>query len=149
MIDIRRAQPADAADVASVYIRSFDAALPSVRRGKTNDEIRDYIARVVVPVRETWVAEEDGVLIGLMVLAEDDGWLSQLYLLPEARGRGLGDRFVTLAKERRPEGLQLWAFQVNAPALRFYARHGFVEVERTDGAENQEKEPDVRMEWLP
>lgn len=147
MINLRRAVPADAASVASVYIRSFNAALPTVRRGKTDDEIRDYIARVVVPDRETWVADEDGILIGLMVL--NAGWISQLYLLPDARGRGLGDRFVTLAKERFTDGLQLWAFQVNEPALRFYARHGFEEAERTDGSENQEKEPDVRMEWLP
>ena len=41
-------------------------------------------------------------------------------------GRGLGDKFVQLAKERSSAGLQLWTFQANEPARRFYARAGFV-----------------------
>jgi GNAT superfamily N-acetyltransferase len=75
--------------------------------------------------------------------------LSQLYLDPDWRGRGLGDRFVGLAKERSPEGLHLWTFQVNKPAHRFYERHGFVAVEFTDGSTNEEREPDVRYVWEP
>jgi len=65
------------------------------------------------------------------------------------RGRGLGDRFVALAKQRRPDGLELWTFQVNGPARRFYERHGFVAVERTDGRDNEEQEPDIRYVWRP
>lgn len=61
----------------------------------------------------------------------------------------LGDRFVALAKQRRPDGLQLWTFQVNGPARRFYERHGFAAVEETDGAGNEEREPDVRYVWRP
>ena len=61
---------------------------------------------------------------------------------------GLGARLVEVAKERFPAGLQLWAFQSNAGALRFYERHGFTAVEWTDG-DNEEGEPDVRMVWRP
>jgi hypothetical protein len=35
------------------------------------------------------------------------------------------------------------------PARRFYERHGFVAVEHTDGAGNEEREPDVRFLWRP
>ena len=56
---------------------------------------------------------------------------------------------VALAKENSPEGLELWTFQVNAPAQRFYERHGFVESFRTDGSENEEREPDIRYAWKP
>ena len=38
---------------------------------------------------------------------------------------------------------------MNEPARRFYRRHGFVEVGRTDGARNEEREPDVRLAWEP
>ena len=82
-----------------------------------------------------------------MVIAGD--LLSQLYLDPGWRGRGIGDQFVALAKERSPQGLSLWTFQVNEPAHRFYERHGFVEAERTDGSGNEEREPDVRYVWRP
>ncbi|AZP17018.1 GNAT family N-acetyltransferase [Streptomyces aquilus] len=156
-VTIRRATPADAAAAADVWLRSFDAALPTVVRPRSDDEVRDYIRDVVVPLRETWVAETTdagqrevaGVreIVGIMVLNGD--LLSQLYLAPDRRGQGIGDRFVALAKERSPQGLQLWTFQVNKPAHRFYERHGFVAVEHTDGRGNEEREPDVRYVWRP
>ena len=50
----------------------------------------------------------------------------------------------TLARQRQPGQLQLWAFQSNAGGRRFYERHGFAAVEFTDGAGNEERWPDVR-----
>jgi GNAT superfamily N-acetyltransferase len=147
-VALRRAAPADARPAADVWLRSFAAALPGVVRAHSDDEVRDWFRAVVVPRQETWVAEADGAgLVGVMVLGEAE--LSQLYLAPDWRGRGLGDRFVALAKEHRPHGLDLWTFQVNTPAHRFYERHGFVPVEWTDGKGNEEREPDVRYVWRP
>lgn len=144
-IVLRRAGDSDAKAVADVYLRAYAAALPNVRRAHTDDEVRAWFTHVVIPLRETWVADAGGEVAGLMVL--DDGELDQLYLDPARRGQGLGDRFVALAKELRPDGLELWTFQVNGPARRFYARHGFHEVLRTDGHANEEREPDVRYAW--
>ncbi|MCS0603331.1 GNAT family N-acetyltransferase [Streptomyces sp. LP11] len=147
-VELRRADGGDARAAADVYLRSFAAALPSVVRPRSDDEVRDYIRDVVVPARETWVADAAGTgIVGLMVL--DGASLSQLYLDPEWRGRGIGDRFVALAKERVPGGLDLWTFQVNKAAHRFYERHGFTAAEFTDGSRNEEGEPDVRYEWRP
>ncbi|MFJ3716005.1 GNAT family N-acetyltransferase [Streptomyces sp. NPDC090057] len=149
-IVLRRAVAADAGAAADVWLRSFAAALPTVVRPRTDDDVRGYFRDVVVPLRETWVAEETAAgngIVGVMVL--DGDLLSQLYLDPGWRGRGVGDRFVALAKERSPQGLTLWTFQVNEPAHRFYERHGFVAVEHTDGSGNEEREPDVRYVWRP
>ncbi|MFJ2029030.1 GNAT family N-acetyltransferase [Streptosporangium sp. NPDC087985] len=144
---IRRADGSDASAVAEVWLRSYAAALPTVRRAHTDEQVRDWFRHVVVPSCGTWVAAAEGSVVGMMVL--DDDHLDQLYLDPPWRGRGIGDRFVALAKELRPGGLELWTFQVNGPARRFYGRHGFVEVERTDGRDNEEREPDVRCVWRP
>ena len=144
---LRRAEPADALAAAEVWLRSYTSALPSFRRAHADDEVRGWFRDVVVPTRETWVADAGGTVVGLLVLAPGD--LDQLYLDPDWRGRGLGDRMVALAKERYPDGLELWTFQVNEPACRFYERHGFVAVERTDGSANEEREPDVRYVWRP
>ncbi|GGR92963.1 histone acetyltransferase [Streptomyces aureoverticillatus] len=145
-VTLRAATEADAAAVADVYLRSYDTALPGVRRAHSDDEVRDFFRYVVVGRGGTWVAEAAGAVVGMMVLDGDE--LSQLYLAPEWRGRGIGDRFVALAKELGPDGLSLWTFQVNAPAHRFYERHGFTAAQRTDG-DNEEKEPDVRYVWRP
>ena len=144
---LRPAGPSDAAAVAEVWLRSFDTALPTVRRAHSDEDVRDWVRDVLVPRYDTWVAEADGVVVGVLALA--DGWIEQLYLDPAWRGQGIGDRFVALARSRQHSGLQLWTFQVNEPAQRFYERHGFVAVERTDGSGNEEREPDVRYVWRP
>ncbi|MBT3150765.1 GNAT family N-acetyltransferase [Streptomyces sp. CHD11] len=145
---LRRAVASDAGAAAGVWLRSFAAALPDVVRPRSDDEVREYFRHVLVPLRETWVAGAAGAgVVGVLVLEGEE--LEQLYLAPGWRGRGIGDRFVTLAKERRPGGLSLWTFQVNAPAHRFYERHGFAAVECTDGSANEEREPDVRYVWRP
>lgn len=134
--------------MAEVWLRSFSAALPTVQRAHTDDEVRQWMRDVVVPESDAFVAvDAAGTVVGLLVLA--DGGIEQLYLHPSWRGRGLGDRFIELAKSRSPQGLELWTFQVNEPAMRFYTRHGFHEIDRTDGSANEEREPDVRYAWRP
>jgi GNAT superfamily N-acetyltransferase len=144
---IRPAVDTDADAVADVWLRSFSVTLPSVVRAHTDEEVRGWIRGHVIAELDTWVAEVDGQVVGLLTMSR--GWLDQLYLLPEWRGHGIGDRLVELAKDRQPEGLELWTFQVNGPARRFYERHGFVAVELTDGRTNEEREPDVRYRWTP
>ncbi|MGY1501665.1 GNAT family N-acetyltransferase [Streptomyces sp. QTS52] len=145
---LRRATADDAGAAADVLLRSRAAALPTVAWPRSDDEVRDYFRDVVVPHHETWVADasSDGI-VGVMVLAGDK--VSQLYLLADWRGHGIGGLCIALAKERSPGGLTLWTFQVNKPAHRFYERHGFVAVEYTDGSGNEEREPDVRYVWQP
>ena len=58
----------------------------------------------------------------------------------------LGTRLLDVAKAERPAGLDLWAFQSNTGARRFYERHGFTAVAMTDG-DNEEGAPDVRYRW--
>ncbi|MFK0050089.1 GNAT family N-acetyltransferase [Streptomyces sp. NPDC090741] len=142
---LRRADDFDARPAADVWLRSFATALPTVRCAHEEADVRDWFARVLVPRYETWVAVTGGNVVGLMVI--NGGELKQFYLDPAWRGRGLGDRFIALAKERQPDGLALWTFQVNVSAHRFYERHGFIAVERTDGLRNDEREPDVRYVW--
>ncbi|MGY0490082.1 N-acetyltransferase family protein [Streptomyces sp. WG-D5] len=144
---VRRATGSDATALAEVWLASFAAALPGVRRAHTDDQVRAWFLEVVVPGQETWVATVGGAVVGLLVLDDDE--LDQLYLAPAWQGRGIGGRLVDLAKQRRPAGLTLWTFQVNAPARRFYERHGFVAAEHTDGHRNEEREPDVRYVWRP
>ncbi|MFE9255205.1 GNAT family N-acetyltransferase [Streptomyces sp. NPDC006879] len=149
MYELTRASDQDADAVAEVWLRSYDASLPDVRRAHSDEEVRAWFRQVVVPAGGTWVARPPGSaeIVGVMVL--EAGVVEQLYLAPECRGRGLGDEFIALAKQLSPKGLELWTFQVNTSTHRFYERHGFSVVERTEGARNEEGEPDVRYRWRP
>ncbi len=139
---IRRAVPADAAACAHVYRRSKAFALADVPEPHTEAEIATWMADIAIPNMEVWVADLDGVIAGQIIL--DAGWVHHLYIDPSWMGRGLGDQFITLARQRQPGELQLWAFQSNGGGRRFYERHGFAAVEFTDGAANEERWPDVR-----
>lgn len=114
--------------------------------GSTDTEVLTWFEELVLPAAEVWVAEDNGVVVGLLVL--DDEWIHQLYVDPDHAGRGIGAQLVAVAKEQRPAGLKLWTFAANVGARRFYERHGFVATGATAG-DNEEGAPDVRYEWEP
>jgi GNAT superfamily N-acetyltransferase len=145
---LRRAKAADADIAARVYLPARHHAVPQIPPlVHSDDDVRQWM-HGVVQEQEVWLAfAGDGTVLGLMVL--DGGWVGQPYLDPGWTDRGLGTRFLELAKRRRPGGLQLWTFASNVRAQRFYERHGFTVEERTDGSGNEERAPDLRAAWRP
>jgi GNAT superfamily N-acetyltransferase len=145
--EIRPTVQRDAEAAAALWLRSRREALDLIPAPIHSDaEVRGWMASHVLARLECWVAEAlDGTIVGLLVLEED--WVDQLYVLPGWQGQGVGSQLLGLAKRMRPDGLQLWTFASNAPARRFYERRGFVAAEETDGADNEERAPDVRYVW--
>jgi ribosomal protein S18 acetylase RimI-like enzyme len=145
-VTLRRAGAADARAAADVWLRSRRAAVPAVPAPvHPDDEVRHHFETVLVPSKETWLAEADGVVVAVLVL--DGAEVDQLYVDPDWQRAGIGSELVRLAQDMRPGGLALWTFQSNLRAQRFYERHGFVAVGRTDGSANEERAPDVRYVW--
>ena len=91
------------------------------------------------------VAVEDERVVGFALITPT--WLHGLYVDPAHQGQGIGSALLELVKSLRRDGFGLWVFESNTPARAFYSRHGLVEVERTDGADNEERAPDIRMVW--
>jgi GNAT superfamily N-acetyltransferase len=141
---IRAAAQSDASDVAAVWLAAFREtyAFPPAHAAA---EVRQWVRSGLLPSTQTWVAEAAGSVVGFLSLRESS--VEQLYVRQPWTGKGIGSRLLTLAKERHPAGLELWTFHVNAGARRFYERHGFRAVEMTDGAANEERQPDVRYVW--
>lgn len=79
-------------------------------------------------------------------IACDGTWINALYVSKAARGHGLGSALLAQAQASGNE-LELWTFQANKAAQRFYEAHGFRAVEHTDGAGNDENLPDIRFSW--
>ena len=145
LVDIRAATIDDVGAIAAVDRAARSLALPSVRWAHGWDEVPGWIGGVLIPRGGVFVAELDRRIVGYMALHE--GWIDALYLHPDVWRSGIGTAFVAHAKTLRPTGLQLWCFQVNARARAFYLRQGFVVAELTDGAGNEELEPDIRFVW--
>jgi len=132
--------------VAAVFSGTRAASVPSMPPAvHTPDEVRDWIAAQLDAGAEAWVAEDGEDLVGFLLLEGE--WLHSLYVDTRHQRQGIGSVLIELAKSLRPDGLGLWVFESNLGARRLYERHGFVAVERTDGAGNEERSPDVRMVW--
>ncbi len=139
---LARARPRDARPLAAI-LHGWTAETGWMPRIHTAEETAGLLRRLI---RTCDVDTVRGWRGPVGFLARDGAVIHALYLAPGARGRGWGRRLLDRAKARAPR-LTLWAFQANGRALAFYAREGFVEVERSDGAGNDEKLPDVRLEW--
>jgi GNAT superfamily N-acetyltransferase len=146
-ITFRRATTADAPEVATIYISSRRGAAAYLPTVGTDEAISAFVVNQMVPERETWVAENAGKMVAVLTLHGDE--LDQFYVAPGEQRRGVGDAMLAHAKQLRPGGLRLWAFQRNAPARRFYEARGFIAKRFTDGATNMEREADVQYEWTP
>lgn len=79
-------------------------------------------------------------------LAREEQFIHALYVARGMCGQRIGHQLLRDA-QMRETALELWTFQANEGAQRFYLREGFEEVERTDGQGNDENLPDIRYRW--
>ena len=144
---LRRGGADDLDAVADLHLRVRAAAVPAMPPLAGDPAaLRAHLATWDLEAVELWLAEgHEGALLGYAVLQGD--WLHSLYVDPDRQGAGVGSVLLDLVASLRPEGFCLWVFESNAPARRFYARRGLVELERTDGSGNAEGAPDLRLAW--
>ena len=141
---LRRLALADMDLAAQIHRIAFDQAMPWLVGLHTPEEDRWFYRERIFPMCQVWGWFADDVLSGM--IAFRDGWVEQLYVLPVAQGRGLGTELLDIAKGASGR-LELWTFQRNMLARRFYEARGFMLTEETDGARNEEREPDARYLW--
>ena len=79
-------------------------------------------------------------------LARRGAEVDALFVAPEGRRAGLGHALMAEAMGSE-DHLWLWTFGANLQARAFCASLGFYETGRTDGRDNEERLPDVRLEW--
>jgi GNAT superfamily N-acetyltransferase len=141
---LRQLQLTDMDAAARVHRIAFDRALPTLAGLHTPDEDRQFFRERVFKACEVWGAFDSDAMIGIIAFRQD--WIDQLYVLPEAQRRGLGTALLQVAQNAF-DRLQLWTFQRNAQARGFYEARGFALMQQTDGAHNEEKEPDALYLW--
>ncbi len=151
ILDFRRATVDDAASVADVYLRSRKELVACAPLVHSDEDVRDWIRRQLIPAGHTTVAVVDGLVVGLLAVskATDCSWIEQLYLLPAWVGQGIGTRLLELAQSELPPPIRLYTFQRNQRARSFYEGHGFKAIAFGDGSGNEEKCPDILYEWRP
>ena len=139
-IDIRRAEPRDAAAIAGVHAQSWQGAYGGIipfkaltamigRRGTA------WWADAIRRAASVLVVEIGGEVVGYATLGKNrarelpqQGEIYELYIRPEYQGIGLGSRLFSAARGKLAahglSGLVVWALEDNFNATRFYAGAG-------------------------
>ena len=141
---VRRARIEDLPDIAKIHRLAFFRAMPHMPVLHTPMEDLNFYSTAVFPHSDIWLAELSGMVSGF--IAFRPGWVDHLYVHPDCQRRGLGKRLLSVAQIACP-ALRLWAFQCNLQARHFYEKSGFRIERETDGAGNEEKQPDILFYW--
>jgi len=115
-----------------------------VQQAHTLDDARRFFRGHVVGACVIRVAEENGILQGL--IAQQGAWIRHLAVFPAFQQRGIGSALLRTAQAAAPTELRLFTFQRNAAARAFYERHGFAAV-AFGISPAPELEPDVEYRW--
>ncbi|MQQ09293.1 GNAT family N-acetyltransferase [Epibacterium sp. SM1979] len=141
-VTLRPARSTDAGQIGEI-LHGFETSTPWMSKQHSGAEA---IAFCGAMIDRGWVtvAVEERRTLGF--LAQDQEEICSLYVAQDARGQGIGQMLLAHAKSCSNR-LNLWTFQANTGAQRFYERAGFVEARRTDGQGNDERLPDIAYVW--
>lgn len=141
-LKLRAARSTDAGKVGSILSEFIDDTewMPRIHTRAEDVGFAGYL------IDKGWVTVAENANQVLGFLACDGKTVQALYLTAAARRQGVGSALLRHAQDQW-DALTLWTFLANGEAQAFYTAHGFVVVEETDGARNDEGLPDLRLEW--
>jgi GNAT superfamily N-acetyltransferase len=148
-LKFRTATGEDAEHILSIYLASRKQCLSYAPLAHTDEQVRTWVREILIPSGGVTVGIIDDTIVGFIATsrAESHTWLDQLYVNPSFIGTGVGSALLRFSQTQLTCPIRLYTFQQNERARRFYLRHGFREIEFTDGSANEERVPDILMEW--
>jgi GNAT superfamily N-acetyltransferase len=141
---LRRATDEDAPTIAELYHDSY-RLLTFLPKLHTIKSYRWYIAERMLKEWAVTVAEDDSGIVSFLGRRGEE--VGHFYTRPDRIGCGAETQLIEAAETSDVAALELWCFQANTRALRFYEARGFQAIRFTDGANNEERTPDVRYRW--
>lgn len=139
MLIIREMSEEDRVDLRELYYNSRKVPFDwqDLSKFKVEDFDRDTLEEVVL------VAEDDGTICGFISLYLPDNFIHCLFIAPESKRRGLGQKLLLEAKQRLELPMKLKCVSKNTQTLEFYKKAGWQQVN-----EVQEDEPYWNLIYL-
>ena len=131
-----KVRPATGVDVQALQGVARAAYLPYVEQIGVRPGPLDTDYAAAVAEGDTWVAEQGGEIVALLILRVHDAYVlvENIAVVPQAQGMGVGSRLLGLADDRaHREGkgeVQLFTHERMTRNLAFYRRRGFRERRR-------------------
>jgi ribosomal protein S18 acetylase RimI-like enzyme len=130
---IRAATATDVKAVRNVVDTAYGVYV--ARIGKPPGPMLDDYARRIAD-RQTWVLEDDGRIVGILVLEQGPSGLQldNIAVMPDSQGKGFGSALIGFAEaEARRLGfgeIHLYTHALMTENIALYRRIGFVETHR-------------------
>ncbi len=101
------------------------------------DSKEDFLLGIFLPGENQFSCGQEKKLVGIISgkLTGDKLWIKMMAVLPEYRGKGFGSRAIRLIFEQlmliyKTQEVFLSVIKTNSGGMRFWSRHGFVEITR-------------------
>lgn len=146
---VRRACEADAEALAELGRRTFTDNFGHLYTAQNLQHFLDGVyapqlqrQEICTPENCVYVAEQGGELVGFLKAAPCKLPIAEIparayeihriYVLPQAKGQGIGSRFMDIAleycRQKNAAGIYVGVWSQNYAAHRFYAHYGFVKI---------------------
>ena len=142
---LRAAVIADAVAIADILIAARTEFMTYAPLVHGELELHRWVAEDLLRQAGVTVAMRGAQIVGMVSVSRVDGesWIDHMAVAPAYTGTGIGTALLAHVLATLMPPVLLYTFQANLGARRFYERVGFVPVKFTDGAENEERCPDV------
>jgi len=118
---IRKYKDGDLNDVLLSWESGSKIAHPFLTEDFLAQE-RYNIPNVYLPITETWVVEQENLVIGFIALMDDE--IGAIFVKSEFHGTGAGRALMDKAKTLR-NNLEVEVFEKNSIGRKFYSKCGF------------------------
>jgi N-acetylglutamate synthase-like GNAT family acetyltransferase len=128
----RRSESGTLSDLARAAYASYVERM----KGTEPAPMREDYCSLIDAGHQVWVAEQDGNVVGILVLKtkSDHLLLDNVAVTPTAQGTGVGAQLLKFAEARAREQdlreIRLYTNQAMTENVAYYAHHGFVETHR-------------------
>ncbi|MEA5594161.1 GNAT family N-acetyltransferase [Rivularia sp. UHCC 0363] len=124
MQTIRPYNTSDIEQVVKLWWETWHQTFPEIKHPQSYAAWKARFENDLTIKGNIWVAVE-GVIVGFMVVIEEERELNQLFVDSNYQNRGIGKALIEKAKLICPQGLTLTTLQNNTKACLFYEKHGF------------------------
>ena len=134
-----------AADTVRMWRQSKERAIGQKEIHSFENHVH-FLNHILNNDNKIYIAIDDNnnKVVGLLAFNENE--INQLYIHNNYQAKGLGKRFLDIAKSNSKVRLTLYTFKVNHNAQRFYENNGFKIIGR--GNDNEENLDDIKYEWV-
>ena len=144
---LRVYRPADENAAIELWRRTWQAHYAHLNFSERLDWWRARWRDELVPSAAIIVAEQRAAIIGFVTIDAKTSYLDQIVVAPERWGAGIAAALLDEAKRIAPTGIALMVNKDNARAIRFYAKHGFIEA--GEDINPVSGRPVNKMSWRP